>query len=65
MGDWKAVKYNVLQNPDARIELYDLSLDIGEVDNVAADFPEVVAEMEDILDRARTPSEVFKFGKSK
>ena len=65
MGDWKAVKYNVLQNPDARIELYDLSKDIGEENNLAADFPDVVAEMESILERARTPSEVFKFGKSK
>ena len=44
---------------------YDLSKDTGEENNLAADFPEVVAEMEDILDRARTPSEVFKFGKSK
>ena len=65
MGDWKAVKYNVLQNPDARIELYDLSKDTGEENNLAADFPEVVAEMESILKRARTPSEVFRFGKSK
>ncbi|MEG3658137.1 arylsulfatase [Arenibacter palladensis] len=65
MGDWKAVKYNVLQNPDAKIELYDLSKDTGEANNVASDFPEVVAEMESILERARTPSEVFRFGKSK
>ena len=64
MGDWKAVKYNVLQNPDARIELYDLSMDTGEENNLAADFPEVVAEMEGILESARTPSEVFRFGKS-
>ncbi|PXX23983.1 arylsulfatase A-like enzyme [Arenibacter sp. ARW7G5Y1] len=64
MGDWKAVKYNVLQNPDARIELYDLSKDIGEENNVAADFPEIVARIERILENARTPSEVFLFGKS-
>lgn len=65
MGDWKAVKYNVLENPDARIELYDLSKDIGEENNVATYFPKVVAEMESILEKARTPSEVFVFGKSK
>ena len=64
MGHWKAVKYNVLQNPDARIELYDLSKDISEENNLAADFPEVVAEMESILEKARTPSKVFRFGKS-
>ena len=65
MGDWKAVKYNVLENPEASLELYDLSKDIGEEHNVAAYFPKVVAEMESILEKARTPSEVFVFGKSK
>jgi arylsulfatase A-like enzyme len=65
MGDWKAVKYNVLENPEARIELYDLSRDIGEEHNVATHYPKVVAEMESILEKARTPSDVFVFGKSK
>lgn len=65
MGDWKAVKYNVLENPTAQLELYDLSKDSSEEHNVASDFPEIVAEMESILEKARTPSEVFRFGKSK
>ncbi|MCK0191211.1 arylsulfatase [Arenibacter sp. F20364] len=65
MGNWKAVKYNVLKNPNAQLELYDLSKDYGEENNLAADFPEVVTEMENILQKARTPSEVFRFGKSK
>jgi arylsulfatase A-like enzyme len=65
MGDWKAVKYNVLENPEVSLELYDLSKDIGEENNVAANYPKVVAEMESIFKRARTPSEVFVFGKSK
>lgn len=61
-GNWKAVKYNVLKEPNAPLELYDLSQDIGEAYNVAADHPEVVAQMQTILDEARTPSDVFTFG---
>lgn len=60
-GDWKAVKYNVLQNPNAPLELYDLSEDIGEKNNLAYKNPEVVKQMETILDQARTPSDIFTF----
>jgi arylsulfatase A-like enzyme len=60
-GNWKAVRYNVLKQPDAPMELYDLSKDIGETNNLAADHPEVVAEMQGIFNTARTPSEVFTF----
>lgn len=61
MGDWKGVKYNVIKNPDAPIELYDLTTDIGEKNNVANKHPEIVRKIEDILKEARTPSEVYKF----
>lgn len=60
-GNWKAVKYNVLKEPDAPLELYDLSVDIDETDNVAAAHPEIVEQMEKIFQTARTPSEVFTF----
>lgn len=59
---WKAVKYDVLEKPDAPLELYDLSVDLGEENNIAAQHPEVVAEMKRIMEQARTPSEVFSFG---
>ena len=60
-GKWKAVKYKVLKNPNAPIELYDLSVDEGEQNNVASEHPEVVKDMERILKEARTPSDVFTF----
>ncbi|UMB62046.1 arylsulfatase [Lutibacter sp. A80] len=63
-GDWKAVKYNVLKEPNAPIELYDLSKDEGETTNVASQYPEIVKEMELILKEARTPSDVFTFSQS-
>lgn len=62
-GDWKAVKYNVLEQ-DSSIELYNLALDVGEENNLAAKFPEKVKEFEALFLRARTPSQVFKFGQT-
>ncbi|WP_299668299.1 arylsulfatase [uncultured Polaribacter sp.] len=60
-GKWKAVKYNVLEKPNAPMELYDLSKDIGETTNIAAMHPEIVDEMKLIFLNARTPSEIFTF----
>ncbi len=60
-GNWKAVKYNVFDASNSEIELYDLSDDIGEERNVASQNPQVLTEMEEILNSARTPSEVFTF----
>lgn len=60
-GDWKAVKNNVLRDPDAQIELYDLSQDIGEENNVAREHPQIIKEMEALFQEAREPSETFPF----
>ena len=50
MGDWKAVRDH------QTLELYDLSKDIGETNNVAAAHPEVVRRLEAYLAGARTES---------
>lgn len=62
MGNWKAVKYNVLNDPNAPIELYNLLKDIKEENNVAMENPDVILEIKKILKEARTPSDVFSFG---
>lgn len=62
MGNWKGVKYNVLKDPTSQLELYDLSTDIGEENNVALEYPDITVEMQKILEKARTPSDVFTFG---
>ncbi|MEM9329279.1 MAG: arylsulfatase [Bacteroidota bacterium] len=61
-GQWKAVRYDVFEDPDRTPELYDLSTDIGEAKNVAADYPEVTAEMARLMAESRTESPVFQFG---
>lgn len=59
---WKALRQNMLKkdNPDPlKIELYDLTTDIGETHNVAAAHPEVVQRMRQIMQSAHTPSPQF------
>ena len=52
MGDWKAVR----DKQGGPLELYDLSKDIGEDNNVAAANPEVIQRIEKLLAGARTDS---------
>ncbi len=61
-GDWKAVRYNVFKEPDSPLELYNLQDDIGEENNVAANHPNIVRAMNEALQSAREPSEIFRFG---
>jgi arylsulfatase A-like enzyme len=55
MGDLKAVRSGGQR--EAPLELYDLSKDIGEKDNIAAAHPEIIAKIESYLKTARTDSE--------
>ncbi len=59
-GRWKAIRLNVLKNPDGPLMLYDLEKDIGEKNDVASQHPEIVAEMEKTIRKAHTPSEFWK-----
>lgn len=60
VGKWKAIRLNVRKNPDAPIELYDLSNDPGEEKDIAEKHPELVHKMEVIMKEARTTNKVFK-----
>jgi arylsulfatase A-like enzyme len=61
MGDWKAVKLNADKGFQGPSELYDLANDVDETTNVAALHPDIVKKMEEIMERAHTPSDVFPF----
>ena len=53
-GKWKAVRLNVRRSNPV-FELYDLSTDISEKNNLASKYPEVVEEMIAIMEKAHTP----------
>jgi len=53
MGKWKAVRHDA----NGPLELYDLSVDIGEANDIAAEHPDIAAKIENYLARARTPNE--------
>ncbi|MUH37656.1 arylsulfatase [Zobellia amurskyensis] len=59
--NWKAVKYDVFGGPNVPIELYDISTDVSEENNLADKHPEVIEEMKVLFEEARTPSDVFTF----
>jgi arylsulfatase A len=50
VGQWKALR----DRQDTAIELYDLSRDLGETNNIAADNPVIVKEMDRILSKVST-----------
>jgi len=58
MGDWKGVRVNLFKGK-GELELYDLSKDLGEKENVAAQNPEIAAKIREIMKREHTPSPVF------
>jgi arylsulfatase A-like enzyme len=59
--NWKLVRYNVLEPKITATELYNLSTDLGEENNVAEEHPEIVEELSEIMKNARTESEIFTF----
>lgn len=59
--NWKGIRTAMTNNPTAEIELYDLSKDKGEVDNVAMQHPDIVDELVQIMKAEHQPSPNFKF----
>jgi arylsulfatase A len=61
LGKWKAVRLNMDTNPDAPVELYNLSLDTGEEKNLAQEHPEIIKKMEQIMKKEHIYSEEFSY----
>lgn len=52
MGDWKGIRFGTKEN----IELYDLSKDSSESNNIASEHPEIIQEVNEIMNTSRTES---------
>lgn len=61
MDNWKAIKLNADKGIQDSVELYDLSVDEGETNDIAASNPEIVDKMIGIMKEAHTTSEIFPF----
>jgi arylsulfatase A-like enzyme len=60
-GDWKAIWLNVSNPQKTTVELYDLSKDIHEDDNVAEQHPGIIAELDQLMRKSRVGVEAFPF----
>jgi arylsulfatase A-like enzyme len=61
MNQWKAVRMNMSKNPDSPIELYNIHQDIGEQENLAVKYPEVLKEVSRIMNKEHISSRIFQF----
>jgi arylsulfatase A-like enzyme len=57
---WKLVKYQVKDSTKTTIELFNIAVDPGELDDLAEQNPEKVKELEFLIDKAHQPNPVFK-----
>ncbi len=62
-GKWKAVQLGLNKEADPPIELYDVSRDLGEKENVADAHPEEIARAKAIFEEAHVPSDLWSFAK--
>ena len=60
MGNWKAIRKNIRQG-NLELELYNLSADIQEQQDVAGDHPELVRQMERIMEKEHQPAQLEVF----
>ncbi|WOH36621.1 arylsulfatase [Thalassotalea fonticola] len=60
MGKWKGIRTNLKQDPNAPIQLFDLSTDISENNDVASKHPDVVAKIKAALTN-RSPASLERW----
>ena len=60
MGNWKGIRRNIFKG-NMTLELYDLSIDLTESNDVALENPEIVAKLESIMKNEHTTAEIERF----
>ena len=63
MGQWKGVRLHLAKNPDAPVQLYDLSQDPSETTDIAAKHPDIVAKIQQAMAESHVESAEFPFFK--
>lgn len=60
MDDWKGIRKNIFKG-NMTIELYNLKNDLTESNDVSAQFPEIVSQIEAIMKREHTTADLDRF----
>ncbi len=60
MDQWKAIRKDI-KNGNLELELYNLEEDLAEQNNVAADHPDIIRNLELIMEKAHTTAELERF----
>ena len=60
MGKWKGIRKNIFEG-NMSIELYDISLDKQEQNNVAMIYPKIVEKISQIMIESHSPSPIIRF----
>lgn len=60
-GNWKLIRQPIVG--ETALELYDLSSDLHEDNNIAVQYPDKVKELETLMNKSRTESPLFNFGR--
>ena len=60
-GKWKLILYKTNTSMTPKVELFDLSQDMGEANDIAEAYPEVVSELKALMDSDRVPAELSQF----
>ena len=60
MGKWKAIRKDIFKG-NMELELYNLDLDSKEQNNIAANHPDVVSRIEQIMKQEHEPAEIERF----
>ena len=60
-GNWKGIRKNIFKDKDAPVLLYNLETDLAEEKDIAAENPEIAANLRKLMDEAHEPNPNFPF----